>query len=49
MVADHCFRLVGKDTGAVVAIIAQASAVVATIAWTSAMVGQGRTSNLQGF
>ena len=35
--------------GAIVAIIAQASAVVATIARTSATVGQGGTSNLQGF
>ena len=49
MVAGHCFRLVGKDTGVVVAIIAQASTVVATIARTSATVGQGETSNLQGF
>ena len=49
MVAGHCFRLVGKDTGTTVAIIAQASAVAATIAWTSATVGQGGTSNLQGF
>ena len=46
MVAGHCFRLFRKDTGAVVAIIAQASAVAATIAWTSATVGQGGTSNL---
>ena len=49
MVAGHCFRLVGKDTGTVVIVIAQASAVVATIAWTRATVGQGGTSNLQGF
>ena len=46
MVAGHCFRLVEKDTGVVVAIIAQASAVDATIAQTSATVGQGGTSNL---
>ena len=49
MVAGHCFRLVRKDTGSVVAIITQASAVVATIARTSTIVGQGGTSNLQGF
>ena len=49
MVAGHYFRLVAKDTGAVVAIIAQASTVVATITRASATVGQGRTSNLQGF
>ena len=49
MVACHCFRLVGKDTGATVAIIAQASAVAAAITRTSATVGQGGTSNLQGF
>ena len=48
MVEGCCFRLVGNDTGAVVAIIAQVSAVVATIAWTSATVGQGGSSNLQG-
>ena len=41
MVAGHCFLLVGKDTGAAVAIITQASAVATTIAWTSATVGQG--------
>ena len=35
--------------GIAVAIIVQASAVVATIARTSAMVDQGETSNLQGF
>ena len=35
--------------GTAIAIIAQASAVAATIAWTSATVGQGGTSNLQGF
>ena len=46
MVAGRCFRLVGKDTGAVVAIIAQASAMVATIERTSATVGKGGTSNL---
>ena len=49
MVASHCLRLVGKDTGVVVTIIAQASAMAATIARTSATVGQGGTSNLQGF
>ena len=32
MVAGHCFRLVENDIGAAVAIIAQASVVVATIA-----------------
>ena len=41
MVAGHCFLLVEKDTGATVAIIAQASVVAATIARTSATVGQG--------
>ena len=46
MVADHCFRLVGKDTGAAVAIIMQASAVAATTVQT---MGQGGTSKLQGF
>ena len=35
--------------GTVVAIIVQASAVASTIARTSATVGQGGTSNLQGF
>ena len=35
--------------GAVVAIIVQASAVAATTELTSATVGQGGTSNLQGF
>ena len=35
--------------GAAVAIIAQVSDVAATIARTDAMVGQGGTSNLQGF
>ena len=35
--------------GAAVAIIVQASIVAATTAQTSAMVGQGGTSNLQGF
>ena len=35
--------------GAAVAIIVQASAVAATTARTSAMVGQGGTSNLLGF
>ena len=49
MVADHCFRLVGKDTGAAVTIIMQASAVAATTAQTSATMGQGGTSKLQGF
>ena len=49
MVAGRCCRLVGKDTGAIVTIIAQASAVAGTIAQTSAKVGQGGTSNLQGF
>ena len=49
MVRGHCFLLVRKDTGAAVAIIAQASVMVATIAWTSATVGQRGTSNLQGF
>ena len=39
MVAGRCFQLVGKDTGAVVAIIAQASAMATTIARTSATVG----------
>ena len=39
MVMGRCFRLVGKDTGTVVAIIAQARAVAATTAWTSATVG----------
>ena len=48
-VASHCFRLVEKDTGVAVAIIAQASAMAATIARISATVGQGGTSNLQGF
>ena len=38
-----------EATGAVVAIIVQASVVAATTAWTSAMVGYGGTSNLQGF
>ena len=46
MVAGHYFHLFRKDAGAVVAIIAQTSAVAATIAWTSATVGQGGTSNL---
>ena len=49
MVAGHCFRLVGNDTGTTVTIIAQARAVAATIARTSVTVGQGGTSNLQGF
>ena len=49
MVAGHCFGLVEKDKGAAVAIIAQASAVATTFAWTSATVGQGGTSSLQGF
>ena len=43
MVVGHYFRLVGKDT---VAIIAQARAMAATIALTSETVGQKRTSNL---
>ena len=38
-----------EAVGTVVAIIAQASVVAATIPWTSATVGQGGTSNLQGF
>ena len=38
-----------KAMGAVVAIIAQASVVADTIAWTSATVGQGGTSNRQRF
>ena len=41
MVAGYCFQLVEKDTGAVVAIIAQVRAVAATIVRTSATVGQG--------
>ena len=45
----RCFQLVGKDTGAVVAIIAQASTMDTTIARTSATVGQGGASNFQGF
>ena len=49
MLASHCFQLVRKDMGAVVAINAQASTVAATITQTSATVGQGGTSNLQGF
>ena len=49
MVAGHCFRLVEKDTGTTVAIITQASAVATTITRTCATVGQGGTSNLQGF
>ena len=49
MVAGHCFLLVGKDTGAAVAIIAQASAMATTIAWTSAMVGQGGRVTSRGF
>ena len=39
MVAGHCFRLVGKDTSAAVAIITQASVVAATNAQTSATMG----------
>ena len=35
--------------GAAVPIVVQASFVAATTAWTSATVGQGGTSNLQGF
>ena len=46
---SHCFRLVEKDTGVAVAIIAQASTMAATIARISATVGQGGTSNLQEF
>ena len=38
-----------KAIGPAVAIIVQTSAVAATIALTSATVGQGGTSNLQGF
>ena len=38
-----------KVVGAAVTILAQASAVAATIAWTSATVGQGGTSNLHRF
>ena len=49
MVVSHCFRLVGKNKSAAVAIIAQASVVAATITPTSATVGQRGTSNLQGF
>ena len=49
MAVGHCFRLVGKDMGAAVAIIAQARSMAATIARTSATVGQGGMSNLQGF
>ena len=49
MAAGYCFRLVRNDTGAVVAIIAQASAVATTIVRASVTVGQGGTSNLQGF
>ena len=49
MVAGHCLLLVEKDTGTAVAIIAQASAVDATIARTSATVAQGGMSNLHGF
>ena len=49
MVAGHYFRLVEKDTCAVVAIITQTSAVVSTITRTSATVGQRGMSNLQGF
>ena len=49
MVEGHCFQLVGKDIGAAVAIIIQASAVAATIARTSATMGQGGMSNFQGF
>ena len=49
MMACHYFRLLGKVTGAEAAIITQASTVAATIVWTNAMMGQGGTSNLQGF
>ena len=38
-----------KAIGAAVTIIVHLSIVTATIVWTSATVGQGRTSNLQGF
>ena len=38
-----------KATGATIAIIVQASTVAATTARTSATVGQGGMSNLQGF
>ena len=38
-----------KAMGTAIAIIAQESDVAATIAWTSATVGKGGTSNLQKF
>ena len=46
MFDQHAFR---EAIGVVVAIIVQASAVAATTAHTSATVGQGGMSNLQGF
>ena len=46
MVVGHCFLFFRNDIGTIVTIIVQASAAVATIAWTSATVGQGGTSNL---
>ena len=49
MAGGYCFRLVRNDTGAAVTIIAQASAVTTTIVRASVTVGQGGTSNLQGF
>ena len=49
MAAGHCFLFVGKDTGTAVAIIAQASAMTATIARTSATVGQGGRVTFRGF
>ena len=45
----RCFLFFEKDKGDVVAIIAQASTMVATIPRTSTTMGQGGTSNLQGF
>ena len=48
MVVGHSFRLVEKDMGVVVAIIAQVRAVAVTIARTSATVGQGGTSTSKG-
>ena len=49
MVVGHCLRLVRKDTGAAVAIIAQVSVVAATITRTNATMGQGGMSHLYGF
>ena len=46
MFEPHAFI---ETIGAVVSIIVQASIVAATIARTSATVGQGGTNNLQGF